>query len=251
MNTTCAVVVPCYNEARRLDITAFRDFLRASPHITFVMVNDGSTDGTADVLRNLQSGLEDRVEVLALERNSGKAEAVRRGLLHALDQQPLATAVGFWDADLATPLSAIYDLARILDGFPSIHWVFGARVNLLGRNIARRPGRHYLGRVFATVVSTLLRLPIYDTQCGAKLFRSTPEFRGILHEPFDSRWVFDVEMIARLVRLHRNNRSVVRSMIYEFPLYEWRDIAGSKVEPKDFTRAVIEVLAIWRKYLRY
>jgi hypothetical protein len=100
-------------------------------------------------------------------------------------------------------------------------------------------------------VSTLLRLPIYDTQCGAKLFRSTPEFRGILHEPFSSRWVFDVEMIARLVRLHRNNPSVVRSMIYEFPLYEWRDIAGSKVEPKDFFRAGIEVLAIWRKYLRY
>jgi dolichyl-phosphate beta-glucosyltransferase len=248
MNTTCAVVVPCYNEARRLNVNAFRDFIRKSPQVTFVMVNDGSTDATADVLRSLQVGLEDRVDVVALQRNSGKAEAVRIGLLHALDRHSV-DAVGFWDADLATPLPAIYDLLAILDRFPAIEWVFGARVNLLGRHIERHTSRHYLGRVFATVVSTLLRLTIYDTQCGAKLFRPSAELRRILDQPFGSRWVFDVEMIARLVQFHPD-RSLVRSMIYEFPLYEWRDIAGSKVRPKDFVRAVLDVFAIWRKYLR-
>jgi dolichyl-phosphate beta-glucosyltransferase len=247
MNATCAVVVPCYNEARRLDVNAFREFIRQCPQLTFVMVDDGSTDGTAGVLRDLQLGIEDRVDVVALKHNSGKAEAVRQGLLYTIARHPV-TAVGFWDADLATPLVAIYDLLGVFEQFPDIQWVFGARVSLLGRNIQRRPARHYLGRVFATVVSSLLRLPIYDTQCGAKLFRSTPDLRRILDQPFNSRWVFDVEMIARFVQLHQN-RSLIRGMIYEFPLYEWRDIAGSKVRAKDFARAIVEVFAIWRKYV--
>ena len=248
MNASCAIVVPCYNEAQRLDVRAFRDFIQSSRQIAFIMVDDGSTDATAELLRDLRAGLEPFVDVVALDQNSGKAEAVRRGILYAIERHH-PVAVGFWDADLATPLNGIFDLLGILERSPSIDWVFGARVNLLGRKIERKASRHYLGRVFATVVSTLLRLPVYDTQCGAKVFRATADLPSILAEPFHSRWVFDVEMIARFVRLH-GHASTVRSKIYEFPLYEWRDIAGSKVRAKDFVRAMAEVFVIYRKYLR-
>jgi glycosyltransferase involved in cell wall biosynthesis len=240
------MVVPCYNEARRLDVEAFRTFATRAATISFVFVDDGSTDATAEILHGLQTGMKGRLDVLACERNLGKAEAVRLGLIHALDHRT-CDVVGFWDADLATPLPAIYDLLGILEELPSVDWVFGARVNLLGRHIERSPVRHYLGRVFATVVSTMLDLPVYDTQCGAKLFRNTPDFRAVVGEPFDSRWVFDVEMIARFIRL-TGSSAAVRAKLYEFPLHEWRDVKGSKVRTKDFLSAVTEIAHIKRKY---
>jgi dolichyl-phosphate beta-glucosyltransferase len=245
---SCTVVIPCYNEAQRLKVEAFDCFLPTAPEVSFVFVDDGSTDDTLNVLHEIEQRHPERVRVLAISPNGGKADAIRCGMLFAM-QSP-KDIVGFWDADLATPLDAIPDFLNILRNRPDIEWVFGARVSLLGRNIERSPVRHYLGRVFATVVSTLLRLPIYDTQCGAKLFRATPEFKQVLAEPFISAWISDVEMIARLIKLRKGDLTSVRRSIYEYPLMAWRDVAGSKVKPTDFVRAIVEVFAIWRKYLR-
>lgn len=247
-NTLATLVVPCYNEARRLNAQQFRAFFAASPDIGFIFVDDGSKDNTLAVLEQLRAGYTDRVRVLHKEPNAGKAEAVRYGMLEALRSRQTG-AVGFWDADLATPLDAIHDLLRVLLDRPQIRMVFGARVKLLGRNVERRAVRHYLGRIFATVVSILLRLPVYDTQCGAKLFRVTPELCDILKEPFSTRWVFDVELLARFIRLHKPNIEEVASSIYEFPLYSWRDVAGSKLKPADFVLAFADVVKIYRRYL--
>ena len=108
--------------------------------------------------------------------------------------------------------------------------------------------RHYLGRVFATVASLVLGLPVYDTQCGAKLFRATRELREILSEPFLSRWIFDVEIIARFVQQHGSDRDQVQNRIYEFPLCVWRDVPGTKLKPADFLRAGRELWAIRKQY---
>jgi dolichyl-phosphate beta-glucosyltransferase len=246
----CTVVVPCYNEANRLRLDAFGVFLnsRASRNVELLFVNDGSRDATLSVLQALRSQFPDKVRLLDKQPNGGKAEAVRHGMLHAIYSGE-AEFTGFWDADLATPLTQIPDLAAMLVERPELMMVFGARVRLLGRAIHRQLLRHYLGRCFATVASMALRLPIYDTQCGAKLFRITPELKNALADPFQSRWIFDVELLARFQSMHKGQPHLLKEQIYEYPLPEWTDVAGSKVESGDFFKAFGELLRIYRRYL--
>src|SRR6185437_7954398 len=207
------LVVPCYNEAARLDVENFRAFMAGNACVHLLFVDDGSRDNTLEVLARLQRGLEQRSTILPGKPNRGKAEAVRLGILHVLDRfEP--DIVGFWDADLATPLNAIHRFIEIFDSRPDIEMVFGSRVKLLGRDVRRRALRHYLGRIFATAVSTMLRLPIYDTQCGAKLFRAEPHTREIFAAPFLSKWVFDVEIIARYLRLYNRDTKRVEKIVY-------------------------------------
>lgn len=247
MNRPCTIVIPCYNEEKRFPSAHFGAFADANPGIRFLLVNDGSRDNTMTVLEQARAGREDQVDVLNQKVNGGKGEAVRVGMIAAMERTDCAIA-GFWDADLATPLVAISRLAGILETRREITMVFGSRVKLLGRRVERRAIRHYLGRVFATVVSTLLRLPIYDTQCGAKLFRAGPEVAALFTEPFSSRWVFDVEILARFIRQQEYQMEKVATAIYEYPLEEWRDVAGSQVRPGDFFRAFFDVMRIHLQY---
>lgn len=239
------IVVPCYNEGQRLAVEKFRAFF---PQIQaqFVFVDDGSADNTIERLEDLRREC-DRVRIVRLPVNRGKAEAVRAGVLFALEHQ--AHYVGYWDADLATPLEAIGEFMQVFAENQSVDMIFGSRVKLLGRDVERRPTRHYLGRIFATVVSTILRLPVYDTQCGAKIFRVGNDTPKLFAQPFLSRWVFDVEILARYIR-EIGSPEMAAQHIYEYPLRVWKDIAGSKVKPGDFFVALRDVARIYWKYLR-
>jgi len=238
------LVVPCYNEAHRLNVDAFRNFQLAGHQIQFCFVNDGSVDGTLRMLESLRTEDPSRYAVLDLSRNGGKAEAVRRGVISALEQPP--DFVGFWDADLATPLTELPSFVDVLARNNETQMVFGARVRLLGRDISRRPSRHYVGRVGATMISSSLGLAVYDTQCGAKLFRVTDALRDVFGTPFLSRWLFDVEIIARFVQ--RWGRDAAAGAIYELPVTVWHDVKGSKVKPLDFLRALRDLWKIHRAY---
>ncbi len=241
------LIVPCYNEARRIDSAAFRSFLAADRETHLLFVDDGSLDNTAQVLETLVAGFGNSASILLLPQNAGKAEAVRQGILHALDRFS-PDFIGFWDADLATPLKALQDFLTVLQTRPGIEMVFGARVQLLGRQVTRSARRHYLGRVFATAVSIALQMPVYDTQCGAKLFRVDATTRQVFSAPFLSKWVFDVEIIARYRQLFASMHRPLFNAIYEAPLERWTDVAGSKVHPGDFFVAFGDVFRIWRKY---
>jgi dolichyl-phosphate beta-glucosyltransferase len=235
------VVVPCYNEERRLPVESFRKF---NGGVNFLFVNDGSRDGTLGLLERLRAEDPSSFAVLNLEKNSGKAEAVRRGIVAAMERSP--DLVGFWDADLATPLEEIPLFLEVFETRPDFEMVFGARVRLLGRQISRRESRHYIGRIGATLISQTLGLAVYDTQCGAKLFRVNDTVRGIFATPFLSRWIFDVEIIARLVKA-RGHDAAARA-IYELPIRVWRDVEGSKVTSKDFIRALRDLWKIRKAY---
>jgi dolichyl-phosphate beta-glucosyltransferase len=240
MSTPVCWVVPCYNEAARLDTGALLALIDGDAAITLLFVNDGSRDATQQRLDELAKERPGQVRILSLSSNRGKGEAVRLGMLEAL--RAGSPVVGFFDADLATPASEIRRLTEVMRTSDA-DLLLGARVSMLGRRISRNPARHYLGRVLATAASLVLRLTVYDTQCGAKLFRRTPAFLAALDEPFHSRWLFDVELIGRM--LDRSNAAGIEpNRMLEEPLREWRDIAGSKVYLRHFLTAPVDLTRI-------
>ena len=237
------LVVPCFNEAERLDAARFEAAVECYAGLRLLFVNDGSTDDTQQVLEALASRHPARVAVRRLAQNEGKAEAVRQGLLEAVGQR--AAWTGFWDADLATPLSALDEFAAAVTRMPSVRAVIGSRVKLLGRDIERNPVRHLLGRVFATAASLTLDLPIYDTQCGAKLFAVNETLAEALRERFASRWIFDVELLQRLdAAWLRADGQRAHAYLLEVPLLAWQDVRGSRVRSSDFLRAGAELAVI-------
>ncbi|HEX3772566.1 MAG TPA: glycosyltransferase [Polyangiaceae bacterium] len=253
-----AIVVPCFNEERRLDADAYVRFVEAYPpgaplEVAIVFVDDGSTDGTARVLQAIAARAPRSFRVLTQRPNQGKAEAVRKGILDVLSRasgRDALDAVGFWDADLATPLTELPAFVEVLEKNPGIDVVLGSRVKLMGRTIDRRPWRHYMGRIFATAASMALELPIYDTQCGAKLFRVTDWTARLFAEPFVAKWVFDVELIARILRVHPGPPRTGARSIYELPVSTWADVGGSKLKSTDFAAAALDLAKIRLRYPR-
>ena len=241
MPTRLQLVVPCYNEAPRLDTDAFVRFVTARSDVGLLFVNDGSTDTTAQVLEKLAEKCAGRVDTVLLPKNRGKAHAVHCGMAAAIEKQP--ELVGYWDADLATPLDAVDEFIRVLDTHPDNDIVIGSRVKLLGRRIDRHAHRHYAGRVFATAASLALGLDVYDTQCGAKIFRVNSSIRQVFATPFVSKWVFDVELLARYASVVGTGRA--ESSIYELPLTTWTDVPGSKVKMRHAMRALWDIARIW------
>ncbi|HEX4382668.1 MAG TPA: glycosyltransferase [Myxococcales bacterium] len=229
------IIVPCFNEERRLAGDGFQPLLDAGASVLFV--DDGSTDQTLRVLRELC--VKPGMSMLALGKNQGKAEAVRRGLLAALESG--ADIVGYLDADLATPASEMVRLTRHIGEHQA---ALGSRVALLGRHIERKASRHYLGRVFATLASIILDLRVYDTQCGAKAFAASPLLASVLAEPFSARWAFDVELIGRLIAGAPGLPGLRPEAFVEMPLRSWVDVAGSKLRPLHFPLLGLELLRI-------
>jgi glycosyltransferase involved in cell wall biosynthesis len=248
VNGKTTIVIPCYNEALRLDRGAFRSFMREQD-VGFVFINDGSSDDTATVVDSICKESGGKAIALHLAENVGKGEAVRQGMRFAF--QSGAEYAGFFDADLSTPLSTITLLQQVFHENPKVEMVFGARVLLLGKDVVRRRYRHLIGRFFATVASNILHLPVYDTQCGAKLLRSTDRVRKLFEQPFCSRWVFDVELIARFIVAGREcGAPAPRETIFEFPLPRWHHVGGSKISLLDFPRISCDLWKIWRRYGR-
>jgi dolichyl-phosphate beta-glucosyltransferase len=232
------LVVPCYNEESRLSLESFEEGAQGEVQILFV--DDGSKDGTVAKIQAFIRG-KTNLHLLVCAKNSGKANAVRQGMLHVSADPTLSKArwVGYWDADLATPLWEIPNMIQYADFYNlPVAAVWGSRVYRLGSQIQRSALRHYLGRGFATVIGTLLKVESYDTQCGAKLFR-TEHLQTAFAEPFISHWIFDVEILLRLQG----------HLLIEYPLRKWQDVPGSKVKiSKEILRVLGDILKIRKRY---
>lgn len=236
-------MVPCFDEAARLDVAAFAELARHVDELLFV--DDGSTDDTAAIISRLVDVSEGHASLVSLPHNVGKSEAVRVGLLEAIERG--GTVVGYLDADLATPPREMLRLIEIAERQPHRTAVLGSRVALLGHTVRRRPFRHYLGRLYATGASLALGVPVYDTQCGAKVFSVGVPLQLALADPFHDRWSFDVELLGRLLA-HPGQSA---HPILEVPLTEWYDVDGSTVGAFAGVRAALSLLGLRRRVRRH
>lgn len=242
MSKIC-VVIPCYNEASRLDVKSFSDFISENADYDFLFVNDGSADDTLHVLEKLRSDRFENVQIVNLKTNSGKAEAVRQGVMHAAATKQYSF-IAYFDADLATPLYELKSMRDIVSENPALLLVLCSRIKRLGANVERKVKRHILGRIFSTIASIILKLPVYDTQCGAKLIKADIA-EDIFSDKFITSWLFDVEVIARIRNRHRET---VYNLLYEYPVKQWKDVGGSKLKLKHMVKVPLELYRINKKY---
>ena len=241
---TC-IIIPCFNEENRLGKYAVSSFAKKNPEFHLILIDDCSTDNTLNLLNAIANdALYRNITVLRNSYNAGKAETIRVGILH-LSVIGSFEYVGFWDADLSTQLDEVFWFFHFIHLFNDKKIFFGSRSLKLGSLITRKLYRHILGRIFATAVSRTLDLPVYDTQCGAKIF-SMDTALELFEKPFITRWLFDVELLFRYKIINGKDKTL--SDVYEVPLQRWEHKEGSKLKLIDFIKAPLQLYKIKNAY---
>lgn len=239
--TNSCIIIPCFNEANRLDIEAYKIFQKQNSAFDLLFVNDGSTDKTLTVLNNLKEDLPN-ISILNLKKNIGKAEAIRQSVLQLEEHY---TYIGYLDADLSTSLSEISRLLNIAKT-ENKTFILGSRVKVLGASIKRKFYRHFFGRLVATFIDAfILKLEIYDTQCGAKIINRELAV-SLFKEPFKTKWLFDVELLARTKNY--NGKEYCKSNILEVPLKQWHDTEDTRILFVDFLKTPFALIKLYNYY---
>lgn len=222
------VVIPCYNEEERLLSVEFLDFVDKHSGYHLCFVNDGSKDKTLEVLNKLRKGRESFITVYDCEKNGGKAEAVRLGMLHMVKKQDL-DYIGFLDADLSTDLADFDDLVSTIEN-SDYKIVSGSRISRMGADITKESARKVISLTINFIIRKILKMEFKDTQCGAKIFHKDV-IEIAFSNKFLTKWIFDVEIFIRI----RNHFGLdkAKQILCEKPLKRWIHADGSKLSMKD------------------
>ncbi len=208
-----SIVLPAFNEEERLPLSLpiLLDHLRERPErIELVLVDDGSTDGTARIAEEMLKGIPN-AGVLALTRHAGKGAAVRAGVSRATGHQ-----IAYMDADMATDLTHLDPLLAALD---EVHVAIGSRGAPGAVTSGVTPSSDAAHRAFNQLARQVTGLRIRDFQCGFKAFRG-PVAKLLFHHLREQGYAFDVETIATAARLGFDLREV--------PV-RWQAVRGSHV----------------------
>ncbi len=232
-NKCIGIVIPCYNEEERLSGEEFRKFAHENLGYHLCFVNDGSKDRTLEVLHELSKGNEDYISVYDCEKNGGKAEAVRLGMLH-LAKQSQFDYIGFLDADLSTNFDDFVDLANTISN-SQYKLVFGSRMARMGADITKQSARAIISKTINFIIRKILGMDINDTQCGAKIM-TKEVIEKTFQEKFITQWIFDVEIFMRMKKIYGTKKT--EEYILEKPLNRWIHADGSKLSMKDSIKII-------------
>lgn len=240
---TTILIIPCFNEALRISVTDYLNFATRHPDYLLLFVNDGSTDDTESIIRKMLSEAAN-IDFHTYLTNQGKGGAVRNGIQYAIDKYQF-TYIGFIDADLSTPLTEFLSLQKAIEHNPPVKIAMGARVQMLGKNIKRNLFRHWFSRIIATLICKVLDEPVYDTQCGAKLFSQTIA-ADLFREKFLSNWLFDVELLARHKKKY--GETLFKTTVIEMPVSSWTEKDDSKLRYHHVFRIMFDLYKIHKHY---
>lgn len=243
IDSNLLIVIPCFNEYKRLDIPQYVESLNNNKNISLLFVDDGSEDLTIERIEKLQKEFPHRIIFLRKEKNEGKAAAIYDGFSYAINHLEY-DYIGYIDADLAVDIEEIHHLQNILLQ-ENKQFIFGARWKRIGSKIKRKLVRHYIGRIFATIASLLLNLGIYDTQCGAKIFTNDLA-KKVFTDKFNVNWCFDIEIFFRLLKIFP--RENFDKYCLEFPLKSWKDVDGSKIKVTHTINVLKDFWILHKKY---
>jgi len=236
------IVIPCYNEEKRLDKERMFNFLKLNKNVLLCYVNDGSSDNTIEVLNKIKANYSNNVEAISTSTNVGKAEAVRTGILHC-NKHFKHQRIAYLDADLATTLEECYEISKLVEN--ETIFAFGSRIKKIDTHIQRKGYRFLIGRIIATFISRQLNLGVYDTQCGCKIFKSELSEK-IFTERFISKWLFDVELFHRIIKIYSEEKMC--EIAKEIPLKSWVDYDDSKVKMTYFFKLWLDLYRIKKHY---
>lgn len=219
---TVHLVVPCYRESARIGsfLPSLCREMTALGNVRVLMVEDGSDANEVArmqrIVDNLRAEFPCLLPLKSMPQNLGKGGAVYAGWR----EHGGAEWLGFVDADGACSAT---EVARLISQLPASGLnppaIFGSRIKMLGRRVDRLLKRHLLGRVYATLVSELLDVPVYDSQCGLKLVPRAA-FESIANRLRIDGFAFDVELMVALLDSG--------CQIEEVPI-DWREVPGGKV----------------------
>jgi glycosyltransferase involved in cell wall biosynthesis len=234
------IVVPCYNEEKRWNAN-YWNTVTSKETVDWLFVDDGSTDATVSKIEHLLT--RENVSLLRLNRNFGKATAVREGLQFSNESREYFS-LGFLDADAAVSAPAIdVFIEKWAQLSAKYDMLWASRVKLAGRSVNRNGFRHFLGRVVATALSWGTDLP-YDTQCGFKIFRNSKSFQSAINMNIETRWFVDLEILINYKKIEPTVK------IWEEPLEYWQEIPGSKIKAHHIPAIVSELLRVKTKLLK-
>lgn len=237
------IIIPCYNEEKRLNPEAFITFIRENDDYHLCFVNDGSKDKTLHLLYAMKAKAPNSISIVDVKKNSGKATAVRAGVRFLYSMSHIAY-IGFIDADLSTDFRDFKDLVKTLKKENKLV-VFGSRNGQSNGSIERNFMRNCFSKFIKQFILLILNLPIRDTQCGAKVFvRSIVPV--IYEDAFVSKWLFDVEIFLRLKK-YLGKENTMKNIV-EQPLMRWKHVNDSKLGLRDTLEIPRRLGQIWMNY---
>lgn len=237
MSTRVRLVIPCYFESGRIGpfLRSLQNSFAHDPNVSVVVVDDGSSPEEVERMRNLIENVRPSwqgLHPLHCASHQGKGGAVYAGW----SDHGGVDWLGYVDADGSCSASAVcHLLEKAVPGGPAL---FASRVKMLGKSISRDWVRHLVGRVYATLVSELLNVPIYDSQCGLKLIPRTAyeKIQPLLHL---KGFAFDAELLCALLDSD--------CAVEEVPI-DWHEATGGKVHLfRDSFRMLRDILSIRRR----